>query len=142
MLNRKFSLALTASIIAAMPFAATEVSAEGGLDGSRDMVCAVMDVVGCIEGSRCIQGSAKSFDLPELMIMDTKKKVIKATYESGHNAVSPIKSLEHSGNHMILQGVENGRGWNIAIDSKTGAMSGAAVGDAVSFMVFGTCTSL
>ena len=142
MLNKKFSRALTAGIITAMPFIATEASAEGGLDGSSDIVCAVMNVVACLDGSSCLQGSAKSFDLPELIILDTKKKVMRATYESGHNAVSPVKNLEHSGNHMLLQGVENSRGWDIAIDTKTGTMSGAGVGEAVSFLVFGTCTAL
>ena len=144
MLNRKFSRTLMAGIVAATPFVATDAAAKGGIDGSRDVVCAVMNVVGCVEGdqgSQCIQGSAKSFDLPELMILDTKKKVMKATYESGHNAVSPIKSLEHSGKYMIMQGVENSRGWSIAIDTKNGAMSGSGVGKDVSFLVFGTCTA-
>jgi hypothetical protein len=145
MLNRKISRTLTAGIIATMPFVATDAAAKGGIDGSRDVVCAVIKVVGCMEGntsSSCIEGSAKSFDLPELMILDTKKKVMKATYESGHNEVSPIKTLEHSGNHMIMQGIENSHGWSIAIDTKTGTMSGSAVGEDVSFLVFGTCTAL
>jgi hypothetical protein len=38
--------------------------------------------------------------------------------------------------------VENGRGWNIAINTKTGRMSASGVGDAVSFLVFGACTAL
>ncbi len=142
MQNRKSSWALTAFIIAAAPFMATKVSAEGGLANSTDMVCAVLEVVGCIEGSRCLQGSANSFELPELLILDTKKKVMKSTYESGHNAISPIKNIEKSADQLMLQGFENKHGWSIAIDTKTGSMSGSGVGKDVSFLVFGTCTAL
>lgn len=142
MLNRNFSRALTAGIIAAMPFAAAEVSAEGGLDGSGDIVCAVMDVVACAEDKGCVQNTARGFELPEFIILDSKMKVLRAAYETGHKAVSPVKNLEQSGSHFIMQGVENGRGWNIAIDTKNGKMSGSAVGDAISFLVFGTCTTL
>ena len=142
MQNRKSSWALTAFIIAAAPFMATNVSAEGGLSNSTNMVCAIRDVVGCIEGSRCLQGSASSFELPELMIIDTEKKHMKSTYESGHNAVSPINNIEKSTDQLMLQGFENNHGWSIAIDTKTGSMSGSGVGRDISFLVFGTCTSL
>jgi len=144
MLNKKISRTLTAGIIAAMPFVATEASAKDAADGST-IVCAVMSVVGCVEaahGNDCVSGSAKSFDLPELMVLDTEKKVLKATYESGHDAESPIKTLEHSGKYMMLQGIENDRGWSVAIDSETGVMSGSGVGKEVSFLLFGTCTNL
>ncbi len=142
MLNKKFSRALTTGIVAAMPFAATAVSAEGGLDGSSDIVCAVMDAVACAEDKSCVQNTARAFELPEFIILDSKKKVLRAAYESGYKAVSPVKSFEQSDSHFILQGIENGRGWNIAIDTKNGKMSGSAVGDAISFLVFGTCTTL
>ena len=128
--------------IAAIAFLPTFVSAADGLDGSKDIVCSVRDVVACLEGGKCLQGSAQDFDLPELIVMDAQKKVIRTTRESGVNAVSPVKNLEKSGNHLVLQGVENSRGWDIAIDTKTGSMSGAGVGEAVSFLVFGICTGI
>ncbi len=140
--NRKYSWALAACIMSATPFITTPVSADVGLGGSSDIVCSVMDVVACVENSNCIQGTARGFELPEFIIMDSEKKVIRAAYESGHKAISHVKNLELSGQHLVLQGVENSRGWNISIDTKTGNMSGAVVGEAVSFLVFGACTTL
>ncbi len=140
MRKRKCTWAITACVVAATPFVSTVVSA-GGLDGSSDIVCAVRDVVGCVGGG-CVQGRASSFDLPAFIILDAKKKVVRATSESGHKEVSAVKNLELNGNHLIMQGVENNSGWNIAIDTRSGKMRGAGVGDAASFLVFGACTAL
>lgn len=141
MRNIKRVWGFAASVMVATSVVSTAVSAEG-MDGSSDIVCAAMDVVGCAEGGNCVEGTAKSFDLPSFMILDADKKVIRAAYESGQKGVSPIKNLERSKDHLLLQGVENGRGWNIAINIKTGSMSASGVGDAVSFLVFGACTAL
>jgi hypothetical protein len=141
MLNRKYSRLVAAGALAATPFVSSAVPA-AGIDGSSDIVCAVAHVVACLEDGYCLQGQAKSFDLPELLVLDTKNKVLRGTHESGHNAVSPVKNMELNGEHLVLQGVENSRGWDIAINSKTGRMSASGVGDDISFLVHGTCTAL
>ena len=137
----KHSWVAGACLIAASPFVATTASAER-LDGSKDMVCAVIKVVGCAEGHGCVLGQAEDFDLPVLVVFDAKLKVMRGTHESGHKEVSPVKNMERSNDHLILQGSEEGHGWDIAIDGKTGEMSGAVVGEAVSTLVSGTCTAL
>jgi len=137
----KRSWVAAACVIAASPFVSTTVSAEG-LDGSKNMVCAVIKVVGCVEDAGCVLGQAKDFDLPALVVFDAKKKVIRGTHESGHKEVSPVKSMERSNDNLILQGAEEGHGWDIAINTKTGEMRGSVVGDAVSILVSGTCTAL
>jgi len=141
MLNRKCTRLVAACAVAATPFVSTAVTAEG-LDGSSDAVCAVTHIVACLEDGVCLQGQAKTFDLPELVVLDARNKVLRGTHESGHKAVSPLKNMEHNGEHLVLQGVENSRGWDIAINTKTGRMSGSSVGDGVSFLAHGTCTAL
>lgn len=130
-----------ACIMAAAPLVGMTASA-GDLDGSGNIVCAVLGVVGCVEGGACAQGEAKSFDLPSLFVFDAKKKVIRSSDEAGHKEVSPVKSMEKNGNHLILQGSEQGRGWDVAINTETGGMSGAVVGDALGMLVSGACTAL
>lgn len=76
MLNRKCSRLVAAGIVAATPFVSTAVVAEG-LDGSSDVVCAVTHVVACLEDGFCLQGQAKDFDLPDLMVLDAKSKVLR-----------------------------------------------------------------
>ena len=141
MRNRKRSWVAAACVMAASPFVATTASAEG-LDGSNNMVCAVIKVVGCVEDVGCVLGKAKDFDMPALVVFDAKKKVVRGTHESGHKEVSPVKNMERSKDHLILQGAEEGRGWDIAIDSKTGEMRASMVGNAVSLLMSGACTAL
>ena len=141
MYNKIYSWVFSACIISATPLMATESSA-AGLDGTGNIVCAAMDVVACVDDAACVQGTVKSFDLPQFVVLDTQKKVMRAAYESGHKGTSPVKNIEHSGEHLILQGIENGRGWSISVNTKSGNMSGALAGDGVSFLIFGQCTTL
>lgn len=141
MRSLSFGRVATACLVAA-PMVFTPVSA-GGMDGSKNIVCAVVDVVGCTETGQCTEGTARSFELPQFLIMDASKKAIRAAYEAGQKDVSSqVKNIETSGDHLILQGVEEGRGWNVAINTKDGKMSASVTGDAVSLLLFGACTSI
>jgi hypothetical protein len=113
-----------------------------GFDGTSNLVCAAIDVVGCVNGPGCLEGQARAFELPEFMFVDFENKLIRATDESGHTEVSPIKNFEQTRTQMILQGVENNRGWSAAIDRQTGRMSVTSAGPDVSYMIFGACTAL
>ena len=113
-----------------------------GFDGTTNLVCAAIDVIGCVNGPGCVEGQASSFELPQFMFVDFENKVVRATDESGHKEVSPIKNSEQTETQMILQGVENHRGWSAAIDRQTGRMTVSSAGPDVSFMIFGACTAL
>jgi len=128
-------LGLTATLLSGGASAA-------GFDGTSNLVCAAIDVVGCTDGPTCMQGQAHVFELPSFMFVDFENKLIRATDESGHKEVSPIKNFEQTEKQMILQGVENHRGWSAAIDRQTGRISVTLAGPDVSFMVFGACTAL
>ena len=142
MRSKSFGWVAAACMVTAAPFFPTTVSA-GPMDGSKNIVCAVVDVVGWTETGQCAAGTARGFELPQFVILDGDKKVIRAAYEAGHKDVSSaVKTMESSGDQLILQGVENGRGWDIAINTKSGAMSASGVGDAVSFLLFGSCTAI
>ena len=138
---RKVSWFAATCLMAASSFVATTSAAEK-LDGSNNMVCAVIKVVGCVEDSGCVLGKAADFDMPTLVVYDAKEKIVRGTHESGHKEVSPVKSMQSSKDHLILQGVEEGHGWDIAIDNKTGVMRASMVGEAVSLLMSGACTAL
>ena len=141
MQRNKLSRARYAGLGVMMLLTSAAVSA-GGFDGTSNLVCAAIDVVACMEGTACLQGQARTFDLPEFLAIDFKQKVVRATEESGHKQVSPIKNIEQTGTQMILQGVENGYGWSMSIDRKTGRITTTVSGEEAGFMVFGACTAL
>jgi len=120
----------------------THSASAAGLDGASNLVCANVDVMACTGKPDCKQGHARTFDLPEFMFIDFKKKVVRSTRESAHKAESPIKNLQKDGTQLILQGVENGHGWSISIDQKNGRMTAVASGEDLGFIIFGACTAL
>jgi hypothetical protein len=133
--------AAAAALAAAAVLLAPGASAEG-LDGSRNMVCAAVNVVACGDGPSCFQGMARTFELPEFMFVDMKAKVVRATAESPFKDVdSPIKSAETTRSQFILQGIENGHGWSMSIDRASGRMVATLSGELVSYMIFGACTA-
>jgi len=114
-----------------------------GLDGTGNVVCAAMEVVACASGIGCVQGSARSFELPEFMFVDFKDKVVHARTEGDARKVtSPIRVAEKTNAQLVMQGIENGHGWTMTIDQSSGRMTTTVSGEAASFMIFGACTAL
>ena len=111
-------------------------------DGASNLVCAAMDVVGCASGQSCIEGQARDFELPQFIFVDFANQLVRGTEEGGQQEVSPIRQLDVTENQVILQGVENHRGWSVAIDRQTGRMTLTSAGGDVGFMIFGACTAL
>lgn len=124
-----------------LAFAMPGAALAADFDGSKNLICAAIDVVACTEGAQgpaCMQGHARTFDLAEFFTINFKKKEIRAT---GNNAaeVSPIKNQEKTATQVIMQGVENDRGWTAAVDQADGTLTLSASGQDVSFTIFGAC---
>jgi hypothetical protein len=129
-------------LICAVLFASTSAIAQAAYDGSSNLICAVIEVTACADANRCTRGQARVFDLPEFMAIDFKAKVISVTYDGGSTeAESPIITRQTNGNQLILQGIENGHGWTMAIHQDTGRMNVGVVGDELSYNIFGACTN-
>jgi len=138
MWNKIRSILLTLGF-AAMLLPAGASAAE--LDGKANLVCAAIDVIGCTNGPGCLEGSAGDFDLPQFMFVDFKKQEIQATNDAGLKVTSPIRSSEVTEQQIILQGIENHRGWSATIDKDNGTLTVTSSGSGVSFMIFGACTT-
>lgn len=119
----------------------------GDFDGSKPMLCAVIDIVECGPGGNCQQLTAEDAGIPRFLKVNFKAKKITATRASGSKKSTTIKNSEHVDGKLILQGAEDGIegvrdgvGWSIAIAEDTGNMVLSAAGDEVGFVVFGACT--
>jgi hypothetical protein len=140
MKRSKFIPALAISAI--LPLFISAHANASNFDGKSNLVCASKIVIGCVYDKACIEGSSSSFDLPNFIVVNFAKKQIHATKESGIEDVSPFKNMETTDSQIIIQGVENHRGWTAAIDRNSGHLSVSSTGSEVSFMIFGNCTGI
>ena len=124
--------------IAACLLGAGAGAAAPAIDGSRLLVCAATDVMACEDTKSCTRESPENVNLPTFVKIDAGGRRIEAM--DGTNRSAEIATLTRAEGHLLLQGAQNGRGWNVAIAEDTGRMSVAVVGARVGFVVFGSCT--
>ena len=119
----------------------------GNFDGSKELICAVIDITECGPGGKCQQVSAEDVGIPRFLKIDFKKKEISATHADGTQRSTTIERSEKVDGKLIIQGAEDGiegvrdgLGWSLAIAEDTGKTVLTASGDEVGFVIFGACT--
>lgn len=119
----------------------------GDFDGSKELICSIMDIVECVPGGKCQQVTAEEVGIPHFLKINFKSKKITATHTGGSKRSTDIENLEKIDGKVIIQGAEDGAegvrdgvGWSLAIANETGKMVLSASGDDVGFVVFGACT--
>ena len=130
-------------VICIFPFTAVA----GNFDGSKELICSVMDIVECQPGGKCQEVSVEEAGIPYFFKINFEDKKISSTHADGSKRVTDIERFENVDNKVIIQGAEDGIegvrdgvGWSAAIAEDTGKMVLTASGDDVGFVVFGACT--
>ena len=123
------------------------LSMAGDFDGSKPLLCTVIEVTECILGEGCKEVTAEEINLPRYLWINVGKKTIQSKKTSDEARKSTIEHVKEVDNKLILQGAEHGRddvqdgfGWTIAIMEDTGQMVLSASGDLVGNVAFGVCT--
>ncbi|MGD8739069.1 MAG: hypothetical protein PVG34_02055 [Desulfobacterales bacterium] len=119
----------------------------GDFDGSKSLICAVMDLVECSPGGKCQQVTAEQAGIPYFFNINFKDKKINTTHADGSKRSTDIENFEKIDGKVIIQGAEDGIegvrdgvGWSLAIAEETGKTVLTASGDEVGFVIFGACT--
>ena len=133
---------LMAIVICIFPFSAVA----GNFDGSKELICSVMNIVECGPGGKCQKVTAEEAGIPYFLRINFQDKKIASTHADGNKRVTDIERFEKVDNKVIIQGAEDGIedvrdgvGWSAAIAEDTGKMVLTASGDDVGFVVFGAC---
>jgi hypothetical protein len=120
--------------IATLGLAAAPVLASD-FDGSRLLICAPVQAFDCAPGEDCVKGLPEEIGAPAFMRIDVAKKAV-----IGPKRTSPILVVDKSDTQLVLQGMELGYGWTLAVDQATGKMTGALADREGVFVLFGACT--
>jgi len=108
-------------------------------DGTQTMICALIDLTQCTTGDACTQVTAESVALPRFIKIETKDKLISGNLADGAVKSVPIERMEQQEGNLILQGMQNGRGWSMTVMEDTGELSLAVSGSKLGFFVSGAC---
>jgi hypothetical protein len=118
----------------------------GNFDGSKELICSVMNITECQPGGKCQAVSADEVGIPHFLRINFKKKKISASYAEGNKKSTDIERFEKVDGKVIIQGAEDGVegvrdgvGWSAAILEESGRMVLTASGDDVGFVIFGAC---
>ena len=103
------------------------------------MICAIAEVADCDAGTPCVRGRPLQMGAPGMLSIDLQGKKI-----NGPRRSTPILFIERSDEtpQVLLQGTEIGFGWTLAIDMKSGSMTGTLTNREGVFLLFGTCNGV
>jgi len=111
----------------------------GDFDGSKQLLCAIVEGFECGLDGDCLEVMPEDINLPAFLKINFKDKKISGTRETGESVSTHIENMVRMDGNLILQGVENGKGWSVVITEATGKMTLTASGDQVGFVLFGSC---
>jgi hypothetical protein len=108
-------------------------------DGSKPFICAVTEVFECYEHEGCSSETTEATLAPEFLKFDIKKKTVVALTDA-EPRTSKMQYGGLEGDVLVIQGIENFRGWTVTIVTMTGEMSASVAGEKIAFVLFGNCT--
>jgi hypothetical protein len=132
-MNRK--IAISSAMLAMTMTAAAE-----NIEGVDKLVCAAAQAQICFETGECFAATPYELQVPDFILIDTKKRTVSTTKASGANRATEFTHLERADGLISLQGVEGGRAFSFVIDELTGRLTAAIARDGLSVTVFGACT--
>ena len=116
--------------------AAAPAAKAGDFDGSKPLLCAPVEVIDCVPGVPCFADTPREMGAPAFLRIDFKRKTV-----TGPHGEAQIAALEKTDTQLLLQGVEIGHAFALALDRESGRMT-ATLNDANgAFILFGSCTA-
>jgi hypothetical protein len=130
---KRFALACTAML-------ATMGALGDDLSGVDELLCSVSRVLVCAETGECFDVQPWEADVPQFVVIDTRRKTISTTRASEEQRSTPFTGYLRGDGTIYLQGIQSGRAFSFVIDEATGLATVAVSRDGLSVNVFGACT--
>lgn len=123
-------------LLVASAFVASAASAEIGAEGR--LRCALASAAECDEAAACDGVTLAQIEVPGALSIDFDAKQLSS---SDGKRTSPIGAVEVLEAALVVQGHQNGRGWTIVIDRRTGHLVASLVDVEGSFALSGGCST-
>jgi hypothetical protein len=111
----------------------------GDYDGSKNLVFATIQIFECVADAKCEQVTPEEINFAQFLKINFKKKEVTGTRKNGDLITSKIKTVVSNEGMLMLQGIEHGRAWSMAIKQATGNATLTIAGEQEGFIVFGAC---
>lgn len=107
---------------------------------SDRLLCSASSAQMCFETGECFSAAPWELDVPQFILIDTKKETLSTTAASSEQRSSPISHIHRTEGTLVVQGFEGGRAFSIVVEESLGALTAAIARGGVSVSVFGACT--
>ena len=126
--------------IASAMLAMTTIATAENVEGVDKMICAAAQAQICFETGECFAATPFELQVPDFILIDTKKRTVSTTKASGANRSTEFTHLTREDGLISLQGIEGGRAFSFVIEELTGQLTAAIARDGLTVTVFGACT--
>ncbi len=128
------------SVMVCLSTLAASTALAEDLSGVEEFVCSVSHVSLCAETGECFDVQPWEIDMPQFVVIDTKRRIVATTRASDQRRSTTIANFRRESAVIYLQGMEAGRAFSFIIDEATGLLTAAVARDGFSISVFGACT--
>ena len=109
-----------------------------GIDGTKPLVCDLVDAAQCDGAATCTGVTPAEIDLPGPVHVDFAGKRL---HSADDQRSSPIVSMEAQETQLLLQGHDGGRAWTMVIDRASGHLSATLTDVEDVFVLAGACVA-
>jgi hypothetical protein len=126
---------LKGAALSALVWALGSTANARDFDGSKPLICAPVQAMECYAGDDCKMGLPEAVGAPAFMRIDfAQRRVV------GPKRSSAIETITADERQLLMQGIELGHAWSLALNYESGKMILTLAGNDVAFVLFGACT--
>lgn len=126
--------------VALTAWAAATPAAAQPLGQATRLLCSTASAVVCYDDGECESGPSWLWNIPDFVEVDLEAGTLTTTVESPRLRVTPIDVVRRGDELLLLQGLEGGRAYSIAISEEVGSLSAAIILENLVISIFGACT--
>jgi hypothetical protein len=136
----RIRITFVSAILVSLATLTPSSAAVGTFDGSKNLMCATLQIFECDFSAECVRKTNVQADFPVFVDVEFDAKRLVAVVGEGEGRSTAIESVRTKDGKTIVQGAENGRAWNIVIEQASGDMTSTVADIGATFSIFGACT--